>query len=75
MASYQRGLVLLQEAATRAPHIAEIRYHMAAALVKVGRNAEAHKELGRVLKDHADFNNRSDAAELYEQLKREPVQN
>ena len=42
---HQRGLVLLQEAVTRAPHNAEIRYHMAVALAKAGRSEEARREL------------------------------
>ncbi len=50
-----RGLVLLQEAATRAPHIAEIRYHMAAALAKTGRRDEARKELERLLRADSAF--------------------
>jgi len=63
-----RGLVLLQEAATKAPHIPEIRYHMAAALVKAGRGEEARKELDRLLKSSKAFPERDKAEALREQL-------
>ena len=63
-----RGLVLLQEAATKAPHIPEIRYHMAAALVKAGRRDEARKELARLLKSSKTFPERDKAEALREQL-------
>jgi Tfp pilus assembly protein PilF len=63
-----RGLVLLQEAATKAPHIPEIRYHMAAALVKAGRREEARKELDRLLKSSKTFPERDKAEALREQL-------
>ena len=63
-----RGLVLLQEAATKAPHIPEIRYHMAAALVKAGRREEARKELDRLLKSSKTFPERDQAKALRQQL-------
>jgi putative PEP-CTERM system TPR-repeat lipoprotein len=63
-----RGLVLLQEAATKAPHIADIRYHMAAALAKAGRREEARKELDRLLKSGKTFPGRNEAEALREQL-------
>ena len=44
-----RGLVLLQQAVVKAPHIAEIRYHLGVGLHKVGRKAEAKSEFKRVL--------------------------
>ena len=50
-----RGLVLLQEAAVKAPHIPDIRYHMVVALDKVGRRDEARKELDRLLKTGRAF--------------------
>ena len=40
-----RGLVLLQQAALQAPHLPEIRVHLAEALIKTGRKNEARKEL------------------------------
>jgi tetratricopeptide (TPR) repeat protein len=63
-----RGLVLLQEAATKAPHIPDIRYHMAAALEKAGRRDEARKELDRLLKSNKAFPERDKAAALRAQL-------
>ena len=51
----QRGLILLQEAVTQAPHSTEIRYHMAVALAEVGRSAEARKELERILDQDPEF--------------------
>ena len=42
---YKRGLPLLQGAVNRAPHILEIRYHLAVALDKAGCQDEARKEL------------------------------
>ena len=63
-----RGLVLLQEAATKAPHIPDIRYHMAAALEKAGRRDEARKELDRLLKSNKAFPERDKAEALRAQL-------
>jgi len=63
-----RGLVLLQEAATKAPHIPDIRYHMAAALEKAGRRDEARKELDRLLKSNKTFQERGKAEALRKQL-------
>lgn len=63
-----RGLVLLQEAATKAPHIPDIRYHMAAALEKAGRRDEARKELDRLLKSSKAFPERDKAEALRVQL-------
>jgi len=63
-----RGLVLLQEAVTKAPHIPDIRYHMAAALEKAGRREEARKELDRLLKSNKSFPERDKAEALRVQL-------
>jgi Flp pilus assembly protein TadD len=63
-----RGLVLLQEAAVKAPHIPEIRYHMAVALAKVGRREEARKVLDRLLKTDKDFQGVDEARKLRKQL-------
>ena len=59
-----RGLVLLQEAVTKAPHVPEIRYHMAVALMKAGRREEARKELDRLLRTGKKFPERDEAAAL-----------
>jgi putative PEP-CTERM system TPR-repeat lipoprotein len=63
-----RGLVLLQEAAVKAPHIPEIRYHMAVALTKAGRRDEARKVLDRLLKSGKGFQGIEDARKLRNQL-------
>ena len=63
-----RGLLLLQEAAVKAPHMAEIRYHMAVGLAKVGRNDEARRELGRLLKTGKEFQGVAEARKLRQQL-------
>ncbi len=47
--------MLLQEAAVKAPHIPDIRYHMVVALDKAGRRDEARKELDRLLKTGKAF--------------------
>jgi len=65
-----RGLVLLQEAVSKAPHLPEIRYHMAVALHKAGRIDEARKELKRLLRDHSDFAGVAEAAQLLERLEK-----
>jgi len=65
---HQRGLVLLQEAVTKAPYLPEIRYHMAVALTKVGRTVEAREELERIIRTHKDFAEMDKATELLHQL-------
>jgi thioredoxin-like negative regulator of GroEL len=52
----------------KAPHIPDIRFHMAAALEKAGRRDEARKELGRLLKSNKTFPERDKAEALHEQL-------
>ena len=64
----ERGLVLLQEAAGKAPHIPAIRYHRAVALAKNDRGEEARKELERLLRDHSGFDEEGDARSLLTQL-------
>jgi len=63
-----RGLILLQEAAVKAPHIPEISYHMAVGLAKAGRRAESRKVLDRLLKTGGSFQGVDDARKLREQL-------
>jgi len=67
----ERGLVLLQEAASKAPHIPEIRYHMAVGLHKAGRDEEARKELKRVLQKNPDFADADKAKALVERLEKD----
>lgn len=63
-----RGLVLLQEARVKAPHIPEIHYHMAVALYKSGRIDESRKELDRLLKMGKTFPQLDDARALRDKL-------
>jgi putative PEP-CTERM system TPR-repeat lipoprotein len=63
-----RGLVLLQEARIKAPHIPDIHYHMAVALYKAGRTDEARKELDRLLKAGKTFPGLESAKALRDQL-------
>ena len=63
-----RGLVLLQEARVKAPHIPDIHYHMAVALHRAGRNDEARKELDRLLKSGREFPEIEEARALHDQL-------
>lgn len=62
------GLVLIQEAAMRAPHIAEIRYHLAVALDRAGHRNEARKELERLLHSGRVFSQMKEARELLDQF-------
>ena len=63
-----RGLVLLQEARIKAPHIPDIQYHMAVALYKSGRISEARKELDRLLRTGPSFPDRDNAQALRDQI-------
>lgn len=62
------GLQLLRDARLRAPESPEIRYHLAAALSKVGRKAEARQELVEALKARAEFDGFEDARRLEKEL-------
>lgn len=64
----KRGLALLQDAVAKAPHLAEVRYHMAVGLHKAGRNAEAKTELKRVLEMDANFPEADKARSLLSEL-------
>jgi putative PEP-CTERM system TPR-repeat lipoprotein len=64
----QRGLELLLKATTLAPEHAEIQYHFAAALAKVGRRDEACRTLGDVLGGGASFRGVEEARELSREL-------
>ena len=63
-----RGLGLLRDARLRSPDNPEIRYHLAVALNKTGRNAEAREELGAALRSGADFDGIEDARRLQSTL-------
>jgi len=64
-----KGLIILQQAAVQAPHIAAIRVHLSEALVKAGRQDEAKKELTRLLKEKKRFVERKEAEKLLNSLR------
>lgn len=63
-----RGLALLRDARLRNPNDAEIRYHLAVALAKSGRRAEARDELARALSGNVSFAGVGDARRLQAEL-------
>lgn len=65
---FEQGLSYLREALTRAADNAEIRYHIAVALHRLGRDQEALLELNRILKRPQNFNGRKEAEALKIQL-------
>ena len=67
----KKALVLLQDAVTHAPEIAEIRYHLAVALNKVGRNDEARSELERVLSENQHFSEIESAKALLAKINKQ----
>ena len=63
-----RALQLLRDARLREPGNPEIRYHLAAALAKIGRQKEAREELEAALKPGTPFEGSTDAAALLKTL-------
>ncbi len=63
-----RGVDLLQKAVSLAPDAAEIRYHLAQALVKTGDKEKARSELQRVLGAGKEFSKEKEARALLAQL-------
>ena len=63
-----RALQLLRDARLREPANPEIRYHLAAALAKVGRQKEAREELDAALKAGTPFEGSTEAAALLKTL-------
>jgi len=64
-----RGLQLIQEAAMRAPHMLEIRHHLAIALKKAGFKEESDKELERIIRSNPNFIQENDEKTLSRALK------
>jgi putative PEP-CTERM system TPR-repeat lipoprotein len=64
-----KGLRYLRNANLRASTSKSIRYHIAAALVDLGRKGEAKQELESLLESGEDFTDMSDAKALLEHLK------
>jgi putative PEP-CTERM system TPR-repeat lipoprotein len=65
----KQGIELLKEAVVKAPHLAEIRYHLGVGLYRLGRNAEAKSELKRVLAMSPNFSEHKAARALLEKVK------
>lgn len=64
-----RALQLLRDARLRQPASQEIRYHLAAVLVKTGRKVEAREELEAALKGGSAFDGGTEASQLLQSLK------
>lgn len=62
------GLKHLREARLREPRNADIRYHLAATLARMGRKEEARQELAEVLRDSPTFESLNEARALQKQL-------
>ncbi len=65
---YARALELLRQATILAPQESEIRYHLAVALHKSGRNDDARQELEEILRLGKDFGSAAAARDLLRQL-------
>lgn len=63
-----RGLSLLREAEVRAPRQAQVAYHLAVALSKVGQVEEARRKLRQLLAVNAEFENADEARALLSEL-------
>jgi putative PEP-CTERM system TPR-repeat lipoprotein len=63
-----RGLPLLQKAASLAPSVSDISYHLAQALVKSGDNAGAKKELEQLLASGKPISKADEAKLLLKQI-------
>lgn len=64
----EEGVELLELAADQAPDLPEIRYHLAAALVRQGQRERAREVLDALLASGAEFNDRSAARALRAEL-------
>ena len=66
----RRGVDLLRQAVELAPHMSEIRYHLAVGLHRSGKDGEARSELKRALAVSADFAESNKARALLTELER-----
>jgi thioredoxin-like negative regulator of GroEL len=64
----QKGMNFLQEALARAPHLSEVRYHMAFALDAAGRKEEAREQLDRIQRTDKAFIETREYRSLRERL-------
>jgi len=63
-----KGLVLVQQAALLDARNVHVRFHLASALAKTGKNEDAKKELERLLKENKSFSERAEAEALLKGL-------
>ncbi|MDC6168251.1 XrtA/PEP-CTERM system TPR-repeat protein PrsT [Paucibacter sp. XJ19-41] len=66
---HERALRLLRDARLRAPESPDVRYHLAAALLKAGRPAEARAELESAIQINPNFESATEARKLLQTLK------
>ncbi|RZJ13410.1 MAG: PEP-CTERM system TPR-repeat protein PrsT [Rubrivivax sp.] len=66
---HEAALIKLRDARLRAPANPEIRYHLAVALARSGKRAEAREEVSAALQDHPNFESRRAADALLGTLK------
>jgi putative PEP-CTERM system TPR-repeat lipoprotein len=66
----QKALSYLSAASLSAPSNPDIQYHLAVALHRVGRQADAQTTLENLLGSGASFSDKSDAEKLLQELKR-----
>lgn len=64
----EKGLTILQQAALQAPHLYDIRYHVAVAMNKLGRTSEAKQELEKIFAKSKEFDEAENAKKLYDSL-------
>jgi len=67
----EQGLIILEQAAQKAPDIYDIRYHLAMALAKVGDKTRAKQELKSILESGKSFSERDKAEALLQELQSE----
>jgi putative PEP-CTERM system TPR-repeat lipoprotein len=63
-----KGLTILQQAVIQAPHLPEVRYHMAVAMHKAGHSNDARIELERLLNNKVDFPEVKQAQQLLKEI-------
>ncbi len=64
----KKALRLLQQASMKAPHVPEIKYHLAVALVRNGQPGDARLELQQLLRTTPSFKGADKARALLEEL-------
>jgi len=65
----EQGRTLLARALQQLPDVAEVQYHYAVALLRVGDTTEAVGRLEKLLADDQDFTGRSDAQQLLDEYR------